>query len=47
MMIAFSCENCGHRFEVDAALAGKKGKCRKCGGVIVIPTARQADGEGR
>ena len=40
MTIAFPCENCGHRFEVDAGLAGKKCKCKKCGHVFLIPVPR-------
>ncbi len=40
MTIAFPCENCGHRFEVDGSLAGKKCKCKKCNHVFVIPTPR-------
>ncbi len=41
MTIAFPCERCGHRFEVDSSLAGKKCKCKKCEHVFVIPVPRQ------
>lgn len=40
MTIAFPCEKCGHRFEVDASLAGKKCKCKKCDHVFLIPVPR-------
>ena len=36
-MISFECKNCGQKFTVDDAKAGKKGKCHKCGKVVVIP----------
>jgi hypothetical protein len=38
MTIVFSCANCGKRFEVDGGVAGKKGKCKQCGHIFVIPT---------
>ncbi len=31
MGIVFFCQSCGARFEVDARMAGKKGRCKKCG----------------
>ncbi|MGA0039901.1 MAG: hypothetical protein ACO3NZ_08640 [Pirellulales bacterium] len=34
--IAFSCSN-GHRIVVDAALAGKKGRCKECKEIVTIP----------
>jgi hypothetical protein len=39
MAIVFFCQSCGARFEVDARMAGKKGRCRKCGQMMVIPRA--------
>ena len=36
--IEFQCPK-GHRIVVAAALAGKRGKCSKCGAVVEIPTA--------
>lgn len=44
MTIAFPCENCGNRFEVDGALAGKKCRCKKCGHVFVIPVPHRPAG---
>src|SRR5436305_1475471 len=41
MTIAFPCENCGHRFEVDRSYAGRKCRCKKCGHVFVIPVPRE------
>jgi DNA-directed RNA polymerase subunit RPC12/RpoP len=38
MLIVFSCANCGKKFEKDEGLAGKKGRCKDCGHVFVIPT---------
>ncbi len=36
-MIAFSCQSCGTSFRVPDANAGKKGKCTKCGAIMMIP----------
>ena len=41
MTIAFPCESCGHRFEVDGALAGRKCRCKHCGHVFLIPVPYQ------
>jgi hypothetical protein len=38
--IAFQCDN-GHRINVPAKLAGKRGTCSKCGIAVVIPLAGQ------
>ena len=38
MTIAVSCQ-CGQRFSVKEELAGKKGKCPKCGTIFRIPSA--------
>ncbi len=38
MLLVFSCANCGRKFEKDDSLAGKKGRCKDCGYVFVIPT---------
>ncbi len=43
MTLAFPCENCGHRFEVDGSLAGKKCKCKKCGHIFLIPVPRPVE----
>lgn len=45
MAIAFSCEQCRKRYEVDAALAGRRVKCKGCGASMTVPgpgTARGA-----
>ena len=43
MTIAFSCPNCRTKIEVPGSLAGKRGKCKQCGGPIQIPIPRQAN----
>ncbi|NBP80903.1 hypothetical protein EBU58_09355, partial [bacterium] len=35
--IIFTCPN-GHRIVVDAALAGKKGRCKECKEIVTIPS---------
>lgn len=35
--IRFGCEECGHTISVTSVLAGKKGKCPKCGKVNLVP----------
>jgi hypothetical protein len=41
MNIVFFCQSCGARFEVDPRMAGKKGRCKKCGQHMSIPRADQ------
>jgi hypothetical protein len=41
MGIVFFCQSCGSRFEVDPRMAGKKGRCRKCGQYTTIPRAEE------
>ena len=36
-MIPITCTRCGKRYEVDAAFAGKRGKCASCGERMTIP----------
>jgi len=36
-MIRFACGHCGRPINVDARYAGKKGKCPKCGNVVIVP----------
>jgi len=36
-LMEFPCRKCGHTFRVSQELAGKKGKCQKCGAVNVVP----------
>jgi len=38
-MISFNCPQCGSRFVVPDAQAGRKGKCNKCGSMMEIPLA--------
>ena len=38
MTMKFSCEQCGHPFEVDESLAGKRGHCKSCGHEMAVPT---------
>ena len=37
MSITFQCERCGKAFDVDGRFAGKKGRCKQCGTVMLIP----------
>ena len=39
MTIEFSCQGCQYLFKVPDTMAGKKGKCPKCGAITPIPTA--------
>ena len=41
MGIVFFCQSCGARFEVDPRMAGKKGRCKKCGQYMTIPRAEE------
>ncbi len=36
-MIRFACSNCSRVISVDEKYSGRKGKCPKCGGVVVVP----------
>ena len=36
-MIRFACSSCGRLISVDEKYSGKKGKCPKCGNVVVVP----------
>jgi len=42
-VIKFRCENCGQKFSVPAAHAGKKGKCPKCKKLLIVPVDTDAD----
>ncbi len=37
MAIDVTCEGCGKTLSVDDSMAGKRGKCPKCGTVLVVP----------
>jgi DNA-directed RNA polymerase subunit M/transcription elongation factor TFIIS len=39
-----SCPDCGARFQVGAELAGKKGRCAKCGSIFRVPAAARPVG---
>jgi hypothetical protein len=41
MNIVFFCQSCGARFDVAPEMAGKKGRCNKCGQHMSIPRAEQ------
>lgn len=38
-IVEFRCQFCGHEFRVSAELTGKKGKCKACGAVNIVPHA--------
>ena len=37
--ISFNCEKCDTPFQVRRKYSGKKGKCKKCGAVMVVAAA--------
>lgn len=37
MKIAFACEGCGKRYEVDGSKAGRRGRCANCGNEMTVP----------
>jgi hypothetical protein len=39
MSIVFFCQGCGSRFDIDPRLAGKQGRCKKCGARMTVPNA--------
>ncbi len=39
MLTTVQCGQCAKRYKVESSLAGKKLKCKACGGIIVIPVA--------
>jgi predicted Ser/Thr protein kinase len=44
-MIAFDCPGCGHTLRVKDELAGKKGKCPRCGAGVRVPGAGASAGD--
>ena len=42
MLIVLDCPSCAKRYEVDAALAGKKSRCKQCGEIFRIPVPNAA-----
>lgn len=43
MSIMVQCGACGAKYQVAAAMAGKKVRCKKCGGVFAVPPDRDPD----
>lgn len=43
-MITFSCAACGRQFEVADAFAGRRARCKGCGGPMVVPPAPRIAG---
>ncbi len=39
-MIQFSCTNCGKKFTVDDALAGRHASCKTCGAAVIVPAVQ-------
>jgi hypothetical protein len=37
MKIAFACQSCGKRYEVDSSKAGRRGRCAGCGQEMTVP----------
>jgi DNA-directed RNA polymerase subunit RPC12/RpoP len=37
MSIVFFCQSCGSRFDVEERMAGKQGRCKKCGKQMAVP----------
>ncbi|MCA9174130.1 MAG: M48 family metalloprotease [Planctomycetales bacterium] len=40
MKLIVTCNGCQSRFQAPAALAGKRGKCPKCGAIVQVPAAQ-------
>jgi DNA-directed RNA polymerase subunit RPC12/RpoP len=36
-VIRFSCKNCGHKISVEDEHSGRRGKCPKCGKILLVP----------
>ena len=43
-MIALSCSSCGQRLAIKVEMAGKKGKCPKCGKPVQVPSLDRSEG---
>jgi len=43
-MIAFTCAHCGQQYTVGPELAGRQGKCRRCGQRMQVPEPKPAAG---
>jgi DNA-directed RNA polymerase subunit RPC12/RpoP len=42
MSIVFFCQSCGSKFNIDPKMAGKQGRCKKCGGRMTVPNVEEA-----
>jgi hypothetical protein len=45
MLIVLDCPGCGKRYEIDAAFAGKKSRCKQCGEVFRVPVPSAVAGQ--
>ena len=43
-MIALSCSSCGQRLSIKEEMAGRKGKCPKCGKPVQVPSLDRSEG---
>jgi serine/threonine-protein kinase len=41
-IVAFGCPACGHNLKARVELAGKKGRCPRCGGMVLVPGSSEA-----
>ena len=41
MSIVFFCQSCGSRFDVEKRMAGKQGRCKKCGKQMAVPKVEE------
>jgi hypothetical protein len=41
MSIVFYCHSCGARFNIDPRMAGKQGRCKKCGKHMTVPKVEE------
>ena len=46
MSIWMECSSCNSQFKLDDSLAGLKGKCRKCGAILQVPSLLQPGEDG-
>ncbi len=45
-MISFSCGECGATFKAKRSMAGRKGKCPRCGAALEVPQPESAEDDG-
>jgi hypothetical protein len=46
MSIVFFCQSCGSKFDVNERMAGKHGRCKKCGKQMAVPKAEEVASKG-